>query len=64
MIQINKILNKPPTVCKWCKSLPMEETSIYMVEIEGLYDRVSFIVCKNCLREMKQAISLAFKEKK
>lgn len=58
MIKINKNLVNAPTVCKWCRKLPMERQKTFFVEIEGHYkDTTKFIICEQCLREMKTAIN-------
>ena len=62
MIQISEIKNKTPTVCKWCKKLPMEGSKNYLVEIEGHYKETSrFIICAECLREIKRVSTNALK---
>lgn len=63
MIRIEEVKNKTPTVCKWCKRLPMEGSKTYLVEIEGLYKEPSrFIICNDCLREVKRESTKALKE--
>ena len=61
MIRISKIENPTPTVCKWCKTLPPLGSQTYLVEIERTFDKSRFVVCKECLREVKQEAVRALK---